>query len=86
MRRHARALTIMVDAPSPGSLRFTFVGTGGRIIGASVGRAATFPPAGLRGGHLRAVVSDGAGNKAWTQPLRIAPPDEGAPSPPRARS
>ena len=69
----ARALTIEVDARSPGSHRFAFIGTGGRIVATSEGRAASFPLARLRDGYLRAVVTDGAGHKAWTQPIRVAP-------------
>ena len=69
----AKTLTIEVDARSPGSLRFTFIGMGGRIIGTSEGRAASFPLALVRDGYLRAVVTDGAGHKAWTQPIRVAP-------------
>ena len=70
----ARALTIEVDARSPGSHHFTFIGSGGRIVATSEGRAASFPLARLRDGYLRAVVTDGAGKKAWTQPIRITPP------------
>ena len=71
--RDAEALTLEVDAREPGSHRFDFIGTGGRIVATSAGRAASFPLAGLRDGYLRAVVTDGAGRKAWTQPLREAP-------------
>ncbi len=69
----ARALTVEVDPRSPGRHHFTFIGTGGRIVGTSDGRAASFPLARLRAGYLRAVVTDAAGHKAWTQPLRVAP-------------
>jgi hypothetical protein len=68
-----RALTVEVDPRWPGRHRFTFIGAGGRIVGTSEGRAASFPLAGLGGGYLRAVVTDGAGHRAWTQPIRLAP-------------
>ncbi len=70
----ARSLTIEVDPRSPGSHRFAFIGSGGRVVAWSEGRAASFPLARLGAGYLRAVVSDGAGRKAWTQPLRVLAP------------
>jgi hypothetical protein len=70
----AKALTIEVDARSPGHHHFAFIGEGGRVLATTEGRAASFPLARLRGGYLRAVVTDPAGHKAWTQPIRIARP------------
>jgi hypothetical protein len=69
----ANALTIEVDARSPGRHHFAFVGAGGRSVGTAEGRAASFPLAHLPDGYLRAVVTDAAGHKAWTQPIRVAP-------------
>src|SRR4051812_7530471 len=73
LEHDAKALTIEVDARSPGNHRFAFIGTGGRIVATAEGRAASFPLARLHDGYLRAVVTDAAGHKAWTQPIRVAP-------------
>ncbi len=70
----AEALTLEVDARSPGSHRFAFIGAGGKTFATIEGRAATFPLARARGGYLRAVVTDHAGHQAFTQPIRVAAP------------
>jgi hypothetical protein len=75
-------LEIEVDARSPGAHRFTFIGAGGRVLARAQGRSAAFPLADARGGYVRAVVEDGKGRRAWTQPIR-AP---GEPARPARRS
>jgi hypothetical protein len=74
-------LEIAVSAGSPGRHRFTFVGAGGRVLARAQGRVASFALAGARGGYVRAVVEDGAGRRAWTQPMRV-PPGEATPEHP----
>ncbi len=69
----AQSLTIDVDARSPGRHRFAFIGERGTTLATTEGRAASFPLERVRGGYLRAVVTDPAGHKAWTQPIRVAP-------------
>jgi len=70
-------LEIEVDARSPGTHRFTFVGAGGKVLARAEGRQASFvlagarARAGARGGYVRAVVADGAGRQAWTPPIRV---------------
>jgi hypothetical protein len=64
-------IEIEVDDRSPGSLRFEFVGAGGKILATAVGRRATFALAGARGAYVRAVIVDGAGRRAWVQPIRV---------------
>jgi len=64
-------LEIEVDDRSPGSHRFAFVGAGGKTLARAVGRRATFTLAGARGGYVRAVIEDGAGRRAWVQPVRV---------------
>jgi hypothetical protein len=64
-------LEIDVDPRSPGAHRFTFIGAGGRVLARAQGRTAAFPLADARGGYVRAVVDDGAGRHAWTQPIRV---------------
>jgi hypothetical protein len=64
-------LEIEVDARAPGAHSFTFIGAGGRVLARVQGRRAAFALAGARGGYVRAVIEDGAGRRAWTQPVRV---------------
>jgi hypothetical protein len=64
-------LELEVDARSPGAHRFTFIGAGGRVLSRAQGRTASFALAGARGGYVRALIEDGAGHRAWTQPIRV---------------
>ena len=73
VERTGDRLEIDVDERSPGVHRFTFVGAGGRALSRAQGRRAAFALAGARGGYVRAVVADGAGRRAWTQPIRVPP-------------
>jgi len=59
-------------AGSPREYRFTFIGAGGRVLARAHGRTAGFALARARAGYVRAVVEDGAGHRAWTQPMRVA--------------
>ena len=70
--RSGDRLAIDVAASSPGGHRFTFIGAGGRVLARAQGRTAVFPLARARGGYVRAVVEDGVGRRAWTQPVRVA--------------
>jgi len=65
-------IEIEVDDRSPGALRFEFVGAGGKILATAVGRRASFALAGARGGYVRPVIIDGAGRRAWVQPIRVS--------------
>jgi len=65
------SLQIAIDDRSPGGHRFTFIGAGGRVLSRAQGRRATFVLSAARGGYVRAVIEDGAGRRAWTQPLRV---------------
>jgi len=67
-------LDIEVDARSPGAHRFTFIGVGGKVLARAQGRRAAFDLGAARGGYVRAVIEDGAGHRAWTQPLRVPSP------------
>jgi hypothetical protein len=69
--RTADRLEIAVDDASPGEHRFDFIGTGGRILATSTGRSASFALRSAAGGYVRAVITDRAGRRAWTQPIRI---------------
>lgn len=69
--RTAAALEIEVADRSPGSHRFTLIGSGGRELARAEGRRATFRLAEARGGYARAVVADSRGRKAWVQPVRV---------------
>jgi hypothetical protein len=64
-------LEIEVDDRSPARHRFTFIGAKGRVLARAQGRRATFPLARARGGYVRALIEDGAGRRAWTQPVRV---------------
>jgi hypothetical protein len=69
--RTPERLEIEVDARSPGSHRFAFIGSGGRVLARAEGRRASFRLLGARGGYVRAVVDDARGRRAWVQPLRV---------------
>jgi hypothetical protein len=69
--RTADRLELAVDAACPGEHRFDFIGTGGRTLATATGRSASFALRGAAGGYVRAVVTDAAGRRAWTQPIRI---------------
>jgi hypothetical protein len=71
VERTGDRLAIDVDERSPGVHRFTFVGAGGRALSRAQGRRSAFALAGARGGYVRVVVEDGAGRRAWTQPIRV---------------
>jgi hypothetical protein len=58
---------------SGGLLHFVFIGAGGRELARSDGENARFPLAMVKGGYVRAVITDGAGHHAWTQPVRVPP-------------
>ena len=64
-------LEIEISERSPGDHRFTFIGAGGRVLSRARGRRAEFALAGARGGYVRADIEDGAGRRAWTQPIRV---------------
>lgn len=49
---------------------FRFIGDGGRVLATSTGRSARFELEGSPTHYVRAVVTDGRGKRAWTQPLR----------------
>ena len=75
VERTGDTLEIGIDGRSPGAHRFTFIGAGGRVLARAQGRRATFALAAARGGYVRAVIEDGAGRRAWTQPIRVPPVD-----------
>lgn len=53
-----------------GAARIRFVGTGGAVVGAVEGPLARFDLDRLKKGeYVRAVVTDGQGRRAWTQPV-----------------
>ena len=60
-----------IDVAGAGDHRFTFIGAGGRVLARAQGRTAAFALARARGGYVRTVVEDGAGHRAWTQPVRV---------------
>jgi hypothetical protein len=86
IERTGDRLQIDVAARSPGRHSFTFIGAGGRVLARAQGRTASFALAGARGGYVRAVIQDGVGRRAWTQPIRVAPHAPDAGGPPRAPS
>ena len=51
---------------------FRFIGDGGQVLATSTGRSAHFALVGAGTHFVRAVVTDGRGKKAWTQPLRLS--------------
>jgi hypothetical protein len=69
------ALIVEVDARSPGSHHFDFVGRGGKILARADGRRATFPLASAGDGYVRVDVADANGRRAWVQPFHRAPKD-----------
>jgi hypothetical protein len=64
-------LEIEVDDRSPGTHRFAFIGAGGKVLSRAQGRRATFSLTAAQGGYVRALIEDGAGHRAWTQPIRV---------------
>jgi hypothetical protein len=71
LTRVERAGGALVIEAAGGPHHFTFVGAGGRTLAESDGDRARFPLDAARGGYVRAVVSDAAGHRAWTQPVRV---------------
>lgn len=62
-------LTVRVDESCPGEHQFRFVTNNGRVLFQHRARQASVAlPA--QGQYLRVVVSDAAGHRAWTQPVR----------------
>lgn len=71
VRTTAGALEVEVSDRAEGAHGFTFIGHRGRVLQQSEGRRAAFPLRLLRGGYVRAVVTDGQGRRAWVQPVRV---------------
>jgi hypothetical protein len=65
-------LVIEVDARSPGSHHFDFIGRGGKVLARADGRRAAFPLASVGDGYVRVDVTDGKGRRAWVQPFSRA--------------
>jgi hypothetical protein len=65
----AASVELAVAEETPTDCEFIFIGTGGRELSRSRGRSARFSLTGLASGYVRAVVVDGAGHKAFLQPL-----------------
>jgi hypothetical protein len=63
------ALEVEVAAATPGDCVIECIGPGGRVVSRATGRAGRCPPP-VAGGYVRAVVTDAAGRRAWTQPVR----------------
>ncbi len=63
------ALDVAVSDASPGAHQIAFIGSGGRVLQRSDGRAARFPFAAAPAGYVRAVIADDHGRRAWTQPV-----------------
>src|SRR5262249_15362077 len=70
---HAGKLRVVVSPSSAGEHELRFVGLEGRTLEIKRGRSAEFSLARARGGYVRAVVTDGSGRHAWTQPVRVPP-------------
>ncbi len=64
-------LEIDVAAGNPGEHHFAFIGRGGEFLGESRGRSGRFALDYAPAGYVRAVVTDQAGQKAWTQPITV---------------
>jgi hypothetical protein len=64
-------LHVAIAESSAGDHELRFVGAGGRTLALAHGRAAEFPLERARGGYVRAVITDGRGRRAWTQPVRM---------------
>jgi hypothetical protein len=62
---------VTVALAAVGPHRFTFIGSGGRILDRTEGRQARFSFAKAPPGYVRAVVEDQRGRKAWLQPVRV---------------
>jgi hypothetical protein len=67
----AGVLYVAVAESSAGDHELRFVGAGGRTLALAHGRVGEFPLAGAHGGYVRAVITDGRGRRAWTQPVRV---------------
>lgn len=67
------ALTVTVGGPAAARASTTFIGEPGRPLRTVAGARASLPVAAIpRGvGWVRATVDDGAGHRAWVQPLRV---------------
>jgi hypothetical protein len=65
------ALALAVAPATPGPCEISFIGRGGATLATERGPAARFPLPGAAGGYVRAVVTDAAGARAWTQPVRV---------------
>ncbi|MGA9522370.1 MAG: CehA/McbA family metallohydrolase [Myxococcaceae bacterium] len=64
-------LEIDVAAGNPGEHHFVFIGRGGEFLGETRGRSGRFDLDYAPAGYVRAVVTDQAGQKAWTQPVTV---------------
>jgi hypothetical protein len=62
---------VTVAPAAVGPHRFTFIGSGGRILDRTEGRQARFSFAKAPPGYVRAVVEDQRGRRAWLQPVRV---------------
>ncbi len=62
-------LEVELAAESPGDHEIRFVGSGGRELHRESGRHAAYDVGTSDSRYVRAVIEDGAGHKAWTQPL-----------------
>lgn len=71
VERTATKLEIEVSDRAAGSHQFSFIGKNGRLLARAEDRQASFPLANAAGGYVRVVVTDGAGRKAWVQPVRV---------------
>jgi hypothetical protein len=78
------ALVIEVDASSPGTHWFRFIGAGGALLAQQEGRGARFPLAYVGEGYVRAVVADARGARAWVQPFRAPSSERGSFAPTRS--
>lgn len=62
-------LEVQLATDSPGEHKIRFIGSGGTVLDRKQGRRAAFDLNDSESRYVRAVVEDGAGRKAWTQPL-----------------
>jgi hypothetical protein len=67
--RQGGGLEVEVAPATAGTCTITCIGTGGKVVATTTGRAARCP-APAAGGYVRAVVKDAAGRRAFTQPVR----------------
>jgi hypothetical protein len=56
-------------APAAGAVSFEAIGERGDVLRAESGRSFTFEPRAFRSSYVRVRAVDGAGRRAWTQPL-----------------